>query len=84
MIVKIKEEKQNSLSCDYLIYPQVLNFDYDNKYIIVYQVYDGSEYYYIYPRAEKRDSLLSQFEKVKKTKTAIGLSTRRRIGLWGL
>lgn len=68
MIVKIKEEKQNSLSCDYLIYPQVLNFDYDNKYIIVYQVYDGSEYYYIDPRVEKRDSLLAQFEKVKKIK----------------
>ena len=68
MIVKIKEEKQYSLSCDYLIYPQVLNFDYDNKYIIVYQVYDGSEYYYTAPRVDKRDSLLAQFKDVKKIK----------------
>lgn len=68
IIVKIKEEKENSLFYDLLIRPQVLNFAYDDKYVIVYQVYDGGEYYNSVQIAEERDSLLVQFEKLKKMK----------------
>ena len=69
-IVKIKEETENTLYYDILIRPQVLNYNYDDKYVIAYQVYDGSEYYYdsCHQRKEELDSLLAQFEKLKKMK----------------
>ena len=70
VIVKIIEEKENSLFGDYKIPPQVLNFDYDNKYIIAYQVYDGSVYYDISSKqdVEEKDSLYAQFAILKKMK----------------
>ena len=68
IIVKIKEEMENSLSYDLLIRPQVLNYDYDNKFIIAYQIYDGSDWYNSNPIAEKKDSLFSQFAKLKEMK----------------
>lgn len=68
IIVKIKEEKANSLFYDLLIRPQVLNYDYDNKFIIAYQIYDGSDWYNSNPIAEEKDSLLIQFAKLKEMK----------------
>ena len=68
IIVKIKEETENSLSYDLLIRPQVLNYDYDNKFIIAYQIYDGSDWYNSNPIAEKKDSLLIQLAKLKEMK----------------
>ena len=68
IIVKIKEEKENSLSYDLLIRPQVLNYDYDNKFIIAYQIYDGSEWYNSNQIAEEKDSLFIQFAKLKEMK----------------
>ena len=68
IIVKIKEETENSLFYDLLIRPQVLNYDYDNKFIIAYQVYDGSDWYNSNPIAEEKDSLLIQFAKLKEMK----------------
>ena len=68
IIVKIKEETENSLFYDLLIRPQVLNYDYDNKFIIAYQIYDGSDWYNSNPIAEEKDSLLIQFAKLKEMK----------------
>ena len=68
IIVKIKEEKANSLSYDLLIRPQVLNYDYDDRFIIAYQIYDGSDWYNSNPIAEEKDSLLIQFAKLKEMK----------------
>ena len=68
IIVKIKEETENSLFYDLLIRPQVLNYDYDNKFIIAYQVYDGSDWYNSNPIAEEKDSLFIQFAKLKEMK----------------
>ena len=68
IIVKIKEEKENSLSYDLLIRPQVLNYDYDNKFIIAYQIYDGSDWYNSNQIAEEKDSLFIQFAKLKEMK----------------
>ena len=68
IIVKIKEETANSLSYDLLIRPQVLNYGYDNKFIIVYQIYDGSEWYNSNQIAEEKDSLFIQFAKLKEMK----------------
>ena len=68
IIVKIKEEMENSLSYDLLIRPQVLNYDYDNKFIIAYQIYDGSDWYNSNKRAEEKDSLFIQFAKLKEMK----------------
>ena len=67
---KIKEETKNSLYGDILIWPQVLNYDYDDKYIIVYQVYDGSEFYDVSSKQDKKekDSLLNQFSKLEEMK----------------
>ena len=69
-IVKITEEKDNALYYDIIIRPQVLNYNYDDKYIIVYQVYDGSEYYDISAKQDKaeKDSLYALFDKIKKIK----------------
>ena len=68
IIVKIKEEKENSLSYDLLIRPQVLNYDYDNKFIIAYQIYDGSDWYNSNQISEEKDSLVIQFAKLKEMK----------------
>ena len=68
IIVKIKEETENSLFYDLLIRPQVLNYDYDNKFIIAYQIYDGSDWYNSNPIAEEKDSLFIQFAKLKEIK----------------
>ena len=69
-VVKITEEKDNALYYDEIIYPQVLNYNYDDKYIIVYQVYDGSDYYDISAKQDKaeKDSLYAQFDKIKEIK----------------
>lgn len=61
-------ESEEGLSYDEIIRPQVLNYAFDNKFIIAYQVYDGSEYYdisFVQDKKEK-DSLLTQFSKLKK------------------
>ena len=68
IIVKIKEETENSLFYDLLIRPQVLNYDYDDRFIIAYQIYDGSDWYNSNPIAEEKDSLLIQFAKLKEMK----------------
>ena len=68
IIVKIKEEKANSLFYDLLIRPQVLNYDYDDRFIIAYQIYDGSEWYNSNQIAEEKDSLFIQFAKLKEMK----------------
>lgn len=68
IIVKIKEEMENSLSYDLLIRPQVLNYDYDNKFIIAYQIYDGSDWYNSNQISEEKDSLVIQFAKLKEMK----------------
>lgn len=68
IIVKIKEETENSLFYDLLIRPQVLNYGYDNKFIVAYQVYDGSEWYNFNQIAEEKDSLFIQFAKLKEMK----------------
>lgn len=68
IIVKIKEETENSLFYDLLIRPQVLNYGYDNKFIIAYQIYDGSEWYNSNQIAEEKDSLFIQFAKLKEMK----------------
>ena len=67
-IVKVKEEKDNCLYYDVIIRPQVLNYDDDDKFIIAYQVYDGSLYYDSIQREEEKDSLFAQFELIKKLK----------------
>ena len=69
-VVKITEEKDNALYYDEIIYPQVLNYNYDDQYIIVYQVYDGSDYYDILAKQDKaeKDSLYAQFDKIKEIK----------------
>lgn len=68
IIVKIKEETGNSLFYDLLIRPQVLNYGYDNKFIIAYQIYDGSDWYNSNQIAEEKDSLFIQFAKLKEMK----------------
>ena len=68
IIVKIKEETGNSLFYDLLIRPQVLNYDYDNKFIIAYQIYDGSDWYNSNQISEEKDSLFIQFAKLKEMK----------------
>ena len=69
-VVKITEEKDNALYYDEIIYPQVLNYNYDDQYIIVYQVYDGSDYYDISAKQDKaeKDSLYALFDKIKEIK----------------
>lgn len=69
-VVKITEEKDNALYYVEIIYPQVLNYNYDDQYIIVYQVYDGSDYYDISAKQDKagKDSLYAQFDKIKEIK----------------
>ena len=69
-IVKIQKETASCLFYDVIIRPQVLNYADDDKYIIVYQVYDGSEYYDISAKQDKeeKDSLLAQFAKLKEIK----------------
>lgn len=68
MIIKIQEKTDNSLYGDIMIRPQVLNYDYDDNYIIAYQVYDGGFAYDSIQKAEEKDSLLIQFAKIKEMK----------------
>ena len=68
IIVKITGEKENALYYDTFIRPQVLNYAYDDKFIIAYQVYDGSMAYDSIQREEEKDSLFAQFELIKKLK----------------
>ena len=69
-VVKITEEKDNALYYDEIIYPQVLNYNYDDKYIVIYQVYDGGMAYDISAKQDKaeKDSLYAQFDKIKEIK----------------
>lgn len=56
---------------DTIIIPQVLNFDYDDKYIIAYQGCNGKGYYYSSSSLEyenNKDSLLLQIKKMKQMK----------------
>ena len=70
IIYKIKEESEKGLYGDIIIYPQVLNYNYDDKYIVIYQVYDGGMAYDISAKQDKaeKDSLYAQFDKIKKIK----------------
>ena len=68
IIVKMKGETGNCLLYDLIIRPQVLNYAFDDKHIIAYQAYDGSDYYDCDETEEKKDSLLLQFEKLKEMK----------------
>jgi hypothetical protein len=45
-----------------------LNYDYDDTYIIAYQVYDGSVYYDSCQRPEEKDSLRIQFKRLEEMK----------------
>lgn len=69
-IVKITEEKRDALYYDLIIRSQVLNFSDDDQYIIVYQIYDGSDDYDISlgQDNEEKDSLYAQFKKIKNIK----------------
>ena len=69
-VVKITEEKDNALYYDEIIYPHVLNYNYDDKYIVIYQVYDGGMAYDISAKQDKaeKDSLYAQFDKIKEIK----------------
>lgn len=67
-IVKITGETGNSLYYDVLIRPQVLNCDYDEEFIIAYQVYDGSEWYDVARTDGENDSLRLQFAELRKIK----------------
>ena len=44
----------------------MLNYNYDDRYIVVYQVYDGSAYYDSIQIEEEKDSLFAQFATLKK------------------
>ena len=71
IIYKIKEESEKGLYGDVIIRPQVLNYNYDDQYIIVYQIYDGDDFFYdISAKQDKaeKDSLYAQFDKIKKIK----------------
>lgn len=65
MIVKIKGETSKSLWYEPIVHPQVLNYASDDKYVIAYQVYDGSEYYFVSAIDENRDSLLLLYSQLK-------------------
>ena len=71
IIYKIKEESEKGLYGDVIIRPQVLNYNYDDQYIIVYQIYDGDDFFYdISAKQDKaeKDSLYAQFDKIKEIK----------------
>ena len=71
IIYKIKEESEKGLYGDVIIRPQVLNYNYDDQYIIVYQIYDGDDFFYdISAKQDKaeKDSLYALFDKIKKIK----------------
>lgn len=65
MIVKIKGETSKSLWYEPIVHPQVLNYASDDKYVIAYQVYDGSEWYFVSAIDENRDSLLLLYSQLK-------------------
>lgn len=65
-IVKIKEKGDNYLYCEWLIRPQVLNYAYDDRFIIAYQFFDEtSGHYDSIQIEEQKDSLFAQFAKLK-------------------
>jgi len=68
IIVKITGETDNSLFYDVIIRPQVLNYAYDDRFIIVYQVFDGCVNYDSTQIVKGKDSLFLQFEKQKTIK----------------
>lgn len=84
-IVRITKESEDALSYDEIIRPQVLNYAYDDKYIIAYQIYDGSEYYDVSPSQDKKeaDSLLSQFSKLKKLKHCFWIINKKTGKVYG-
>lgn len=84
-IVRITKESEDALSYDEIIRPQVLNYAYDDKYIIAYQIYDGSEYYDVSPSQDKKeaDSLLSQFSKLKKLKHCFWIINKKTDKVYG-
>lgn len=45
-----------------------MNYDYDDRYIIAYQVYDGSDWYSTHQIEEIKDSLFLQFAKLREIK----------------
>ena len=52
----------------------VLNYGYDNKFIIAYQIYDGSDWYNSNQiKQEKKTVCLSSSQSWKKWNIAIGL-----------
>lgn len=67
-IVIIKKESIGLLVSTPIILPQVLNYACDDKYIIAYQVYDGSESYYVPREEEIKDSLYALYSKQKELK----------------
>ncbi len=66
IIYKIKEESEKGLYGDVIIRPQVLNYNYDDQYIIVYQIYDGDDFF-----------MTSQPNKTRQKKTVCMLSLIR-------
>ena len=67
-IMRIKEKTENGLYGDWIIYPQVLNYDYDDRYIIAYQVYDGGGWYSACLEEEIKDSLFLLYAKLREIK----------------
>lgn len=67
-IMKIKKDTSRELYGDWIIRPQVLNYDYDDRYIIAYQVYDGGFFYDSCEIEEIKDSLFLQFAKLREMK----------------
>ena len=85
IIYKIKEESEKGLYGDVIIRPQVLNYNYDDQYIIVYQVYDGSDYYDISAKQDKaeKDSLYAQFDKIKEIKYCYWIINKETVQVIG-
>lgn len=66
VIGRIIEETDKFVCYDLIIKPQVINFEYDDRYIVAYQIYDAEDTYYEPPAdLEVRDSLLQQYEKIR-------------------
>lgn len=58
-IVKYIEKNDSTLVWqDYVIRPEVINFDDDNRYIVAYQVYSSLTRYYYSDTSEEEDSIL--------------------------
>lgn len=58
-IIKITEKGDKYINYNFIIRPEVLNYDYDERYIIVYQVYSSStQIFYGYSWRGDEDSTL--------------------------